>query len=80
MPKDDVLKMVLYPAPTYVFGIDERQEKAYVVAIVTGMNTKVSSLSTAHPVNCATLKLLWDEVRDYWKDMDMERKTSAFTN
>ena len=80
VPKDDVLKMVLYPAPTYVIGIDELQEKAYVIVVNTGMSKKITSLSTAHPVNCTTLKLLWDEVRDYWKDKDMEQRESAFVN
>src|SRR5262245_51095135 len=39
--KGDVLQMVQYPAPTYVVGIDEPQEKAYVVAVVTGMSQKL---------------------------------------
>lgn len=80
VPKDNVLQMIVYPAPTYVIGIDEKQEKAYIVAVVTGMDKKISSLSTTHPLNGATLKLLWDEVREYWKDKDMEQKHSAFTN
>jgi hypothetical protein len=80
VPKDDVVKMVAYPAPTYVIGIDEKQEKAYIVAVVAGMSKKISSLSTAHQLNCATLKLLWDEVRDHWKDKDMEQQKSAFAN
>jgi hypothetical protein len=72
--------MVLYPAPTYVIGIDEMEEKAYVVAAAAGMNKKISSLSTANPLNRDTLKLLWEEVRDNWKDRDMEQKTTAFAN
>jgi hypothetical protein len=78
--KSDVLGIVLYPAPTYVIGIDERQERAYVVAVHGAMNRKISSLSTAHELNPTTLKQLWDEVRDYWKDKDMAQKTSRFTN
>jgi hypothetical protein len=69
--KSDVVGMVLYPAPTYVIGIDERQEKAYIVAVHGGMNRKISSLNTAYPLNCTTLKQLWDEVKDYWKDREM---------
>jgi hypothetical protein len=78
--KTDVLGMVRYPAPTYVVGIDEKQEEAYIVAVHGGMDKKISSLSTAHPVNCTTLKQLWDEVKDYWKDKDMAQKTSRFVN
>jgi hypothetical protein len=32
--KDDVVRMVNYPAPTYVIGIDEKGEKAFIVAVV----------------------------------------------
>jgi hypothetical protein len=78
--KSDVISMVRYPAPTYVIGVDERNEKAYVVAIHGGMNTTISSISTAHPLNCVTLKHLWDEVKEYWKDKKMEQKKSRFLN
>ena len=44
------------------------------------MNKKISSLSTTHELNSTTLKLLWDEVRDYWKDKDMTQNNSHFTN
>lgn len=78
--KSDVIGIVLYPAPTYVIGIDEWQEKAYIVAVYGRMNKKISSLNTVHELNATTLKLLWDEVRTYWKDKDMTQKTSRFTN
>jgi hypothetical protein len=78
--KSDVIGMVLYPAPTYVIGIDEKQETAYIVAVHAGMDKKISSLNTAHRLDCTTLKQLWDEVKDYWKDKDMTQKTSRFTN
>lgn len=78
--KDDVVDMVAYPAPTYVIGIDERNEKAYVVAVHGNMNKTISSLSVAHPLNCDTLKKLWEEVKEYWQDKDMAQKESLFTN
>jgi hypothetical protein len=80
VPKDDVCRMVLYPAPTYIIGIDEKQESGYVVGVVTGMAKKISSLNTAHPLDCSTLERLWNEVRDYWKDRDMAQKRSTFLN
>jgi hypothetical protein len=78
--KSDVIGIVQYPAPTYVIGIDEIQEQAYIVAVYGRMNEKISSLNTANELNPTTLKLLWDEVRDYWKDKDMAQKKSHFTN
>jgi hypothetical protein len=60
-----IFGIVLYPAPTYLIGVDERQEKAYIVAVHGSMNKKISSLSTAHELNGTSLKHLWDEVCDY---------------
>jgi hypothetical protein len=80
VPREDVAAMVKYPAPTYVIGIDERQEKAYVAAVFGTMNTAISSLSTAHPLDCGTLKKLWEEVSDYWHGKQMERSASALAN
>ncbi|MCI0461188.1 MAG: hypothetical protein L0Z62_29930 [Gemmataceae bacterium] len=78
--KSDVIDIVHFPAPTYVIGIDERKERAYIVAVYGGMNKKISSLNTAHELTPTTLKHLWDEVSDYWKDKDMRQKSSRFTN
>jgi hypothetical protein len=78
--KSDVIRMVQYPAPTYVIGIDEVCEHAYVVAVHGSMSKTISSLSTAHRLNCSTLKKLWDEVKEYWKDKNMEQKLSQFSN
>lgn len=80
VPKEDVIGLSRYPAPTYVIGIDERQEKAFVVAVLSSMNQQLSSLNTGHELNCTTLQLLWDEVRSYWGGKDMVRKQSRFTN
>lgn len=78
--KSAVLGLVRFPAPAYVIGIDELQEKAYIVAACGGMNRTISSLNTAHELNASTLKALWDEVRDYWKGKDMARRSSRFPN
>lgn len=77
--KRDVRKMVLFRAPTYVVGIDEPGERAYVIAVFGTMHG-ISSMSTQHPLNCTTLKLLWEEVRDFWKGYPMHQGKSHFTN
>lgn len=78
--KSAVLGLVRFPAPTYVIGIDEQQERAFIVAVCGDMNRKITSLNAAHELNAGTLKALWDEVRDYWKGKDMERRSSRFPN
>ncbi len=76
--KEHVLRMAKYPAPTYVVGIDEPQEKAYIVAVFGTMNRAIASLPTAHELSCDNLKRLWDEVKGFWSCRDMVMQTSAF--
>ena len=47
----------------------------------TCWNSCVSgAITTAHELNCVTLRLLWEEVREYWRNRRMRRKESSFTN
>jgi hypothetical protein len=77
---EDVREMVLHPAPTYVVGVDEPGEKAYVIAVFGNMKGPISSLSTRHPLNRPNLQLLWDEVQGYWNSHKRGRKKSRFRN
>jgi hypothetical protein len=78
--RSDVRKMVLFRAPTYVVGIDEPGERAYIIAIYVKMKKGISSMSIQHQLNRATLRLLWEEVRDYWKGHNMHQSKSRFVN
>jgi hypothetical protein len=78
--RDDVRKLVLFRAPTYVVGVDEPGERAYIIAVYGKMRTAISSMSTQHPLNGATLKLLWLEVREYWRGRNMHQGRSRFVN
>ena len=72
--------MVAYPAPTYVVGVHEDEERAFIISVRTGMVAKISSITTAHELNQATLEKLWEEVRAFWLSRDMTQRVSAFSN
>jgi hypothetical protein len=76
----DVKRMTRYPAPTYVVGVDEKSERAFVIGVYGNMSDAIPDITTAHELNCVTLRHLWDEVRAFWRGRSMRRKTSAFTN
>jgi hypothetical protein len=58
---------VRYPAPTYVIGVDEPSEVAFVVAALVGGAAQYRSLPTTHPLaGPRTLQTLYDEVRAFW--------------
>jgi hypothetical protein len=75
----DVRRLSLYPAPTYVVGIDERQEVGYILAILGGMRSPIPSLPTNFPLHGPNLRLLWEEVRQFWEGRDMDMGQSAFS-
>jgi hypothetical protein len=78
--KSDVLKMVLFQAPTYVIGVDEPRGQAYVIAVFGNMSEGIGSLSTQHQLNPGTLRYLWEEVREFWKTYHLHQHQSRFVN
>ncbi len=79
MPGYDVKRFSSVPAPTYLVGIDEEKEVAYVLAILEGMKSTIPSLPTAFPLDRANLRTLYQEVRQFWAERDMKRRKSAFS-
>ena len=75
----DVRRACLVPAPTYLFGIDERLETAYIVPIVAGMVGDISSIPTIYPLDCKNLARLHDEVEQFWSSRDMRMSSSVFS-
>ena len=78
--KKDVRRMVLYPAPTYVVGVHEDEERAFIISVHGAMAEAIPSITTAHELTGTTLRRLWDEVRDFWQGRDMSRPNSSFLN
>ncbi len=78
LSRRDVHRLALFPAPTYVIGIDERQEVGYIAAILEGMTASFSSLPTDFALDERNLRLLWEEVRQFWEGRDMSMRHSLF--
>jgi len=77
--KEDMQRLCLYPAPTYVVGIDEREERGYIVSANEGSPSRIASMSTDFPLVCSTLELLWHEVKSFWEQRDMRLLNSVFS-
>lgn len=76
----DVRRMCAFPAPTYVVGVQEDDERAFVISVHGTMNDAIPSISTGHELMGETLKHLFDEVKAFWQARDMTRPTSRFLN
>lgn len=74
----DMARYVCYPAPTYIFGIDEPGERAYVFAATTGGPRQLSSPPTRYPLDQPNLQALYDEVLDYWTTSGSRFDASRF--
>lgn len=71
--------MVGLPAPTYLIGIDENNETAYIIAVNEALKSDLSSLPVSFPLDATNLERLWDEVDSFWKSRDMILKSSVFS-
>ncbi len=76
----DVRRMIAYPAPTYVIGVQADEERSFVISIHGPMSEAIWSITTAHELTCETLRRLWDEVREFWQSREMTQWTSSFLN
>jgi hypothetical protein len=76
----DVRAMLACPIPTYLIGVDEKAEIAYIVSIHGKLAGGISSIPMAYPLDRHNLRILRDEVRAYWRILAVssETKTSAF--
>ena len=63
----DIRRMVAYPAPTYVVGVHEDKERAFIISVHGAMSEAIPSITTAYELTSDTLRRLWDEVREFWR-------------
>src|SRR5688500_11029584 len=52
----DIRRMSAFPAPTYVVGVHEKDERAYIVSVHGEMREAIPSITTGHELTCDTLK------------------------
>lgn len=76
----DIDRMLTYPGPTYIIGIDERPgyERAYIVSVNRPGMRRIQGLEPAFPLDAANMNALWKEVEGYWSDRDMVMARSLF--
>lgn len=77
--KEDVEKMVRSPFPTYLIGVDEPREKAYIVSMHGNLSGAIYSMPRKYPLTAKNLKTLWEEVAEYWLQLSgPAARTSRF--
>jgi hypothetical protein len=74
----DVRRMVQCPFPTYLIGVDEPNDRAYVVSLHGSIRGSITSMPSKYPLTPRNLQRLWEEVIAYWRKLDAAAKVSAF--
>jgi hypothetical protein len=77
--QSDIDRMVVYPGPTYIVGIDENTETAYIISANNRVSKDLRSIPLRYPLDGANLAKLWKEVDDYWKRRNLALKNSVFS-
>ncbi len=77
--KSDIDRMVVYPGPTYIVGIDENADTAYIISANKTVSKDLPSIPLSYPLDGANLVRLWKEVDDYWKRRNLALKNSVFS-
>lgn len=76
----EMQKLASLPAPTYLVGLDDINEKGYIISANGEDLENISSLSTEHPLNKSTQDILWAEVKNYWEELGAVRINSHFVD
>jgi hypothetical protein len=76
--QDDIDRMVAYPAPTYVVGIDVNAIGVGFLLSVNEPRDNVASLTTRFRIGCGVLEQLRDEVIAFWSSRNMTLSSSRF--
>jgi hypothetical protein len=78
VPLKDYEALVSYPAPTYIVGIEDATERAYLISANEPRRSGLGSISMQFPLDGANMQLLWDEVHDYWAAQPLTVLNSQF--
>lgn len=79
--KDDIDRLLLIPAPTYIMGVHEPTKRVFVRAVHSATPSKaITSIPLTHELTSVNLQRLHDEVVAHWNSVTpFKPGASAFT-
>jgi|GEM_PF-1494663 len=78
--KEDVVQLLQFPGPTYIFGVHEPPHRVFVKSVHTGVAKQgITRIQCANELTPANLQRLYDEVQGYWRATTHKPLTSVFT-
>ena len=79
LKKVDIARLAAIPAPTYLVGVEVTNDRdAFILSVRTTKKKSLSSIPRAHDLSYANLKLLYNEVKDFWDTNKKKPNKSYF--
>jgi hypothetical protein len=75
---EDIGRLLTSALPAYLFVADVVNDRVYVSVVDEAMRGGVTSLPRTHELTRPNLRLLWAEVRSYWKQVRRPKFRTAF--
>jgi Domain of unknown function (DUF4365) len=77
--KVDVVNLLRFPGPTYLLGVHEPTKRVFIRSVHSGVPEKaITRIPLTHELTGAKLKVLYDEVRDFWAGSGGKPQDSSF--
>ena len=78
LPPKKMKPLARIPGPTYVVGVQEPTRRVFIRAVFSTEGPGVYNIPVAHELTPANLRILYDEVKDFWKNHDRKPQQSHF--
>jgi len=77
--KKDIEHLLRIPGPTYLFGIHEPSRRAFVRSVHQGVPPRaITRIPLSHELTSRNLRILHDEVLEYWTTRSQKPDSSRF--
>jgi hypothetical protein len=77
--KADVDRLLRIPGPTYLLGVHEPSGRVFIRSVHAGVPVKaITRIPITHELTSANLRVLHEEVRDFWLNANLKPTSSVF--
>jgi hypothetical protein len=76
----DVRRLLQIPGPTHVLGVHEPSRRVFAKSVHKGIDPgAITRIQLRNELTASNLRLLYDEVRDYWQSTQHKPSASVFS-
>jgi hypothetical protein len=77
--KQDIVRLRQFPGPTYILGVHEPTRRVFVRSVHSRTPpSAINAIKVTHELKDANLRILYNEVRDFWRSTKHKPNRSVF--